>query len=498
MATAAITGTATPSIREADIVTGSKTIIITLTGDTWVTAGATFDAQRQNIINGLDSAQAEAAGWDAQVKANLAVGTVVRTSNTIVTVTLSAQAAYNITARETVTVTIPATAVAGAAQIVATPTINCVQGPATFYVATDGSNTAAGDTWATRRLTIQSAVTSANTAGDTVYVAPGTYREEVTFGFSGTAGNVISLIGDYTGANTSGTKGIVRITGSANDIARTRANCITATGKSYITVRGFRFDLGSSHLINLLTTCANWTISACNFATEGNGRYGVSMASACTNAAISNCLFTGCGGVAASGTATDNSGHTITSCVFQSVFSIGGASSGVNIVGVGGVTVSNCVIMGTTAQGINATSLNGGQTVTVNNCILTGCWYAFYAGSVGMITENYNATWDNSTDRFNVTAGANSVARPPLFDTRWFFEMVNGGRMVTPFDLASYSSIVEYTSGTGAPSTDIRGASAKGTYREWGALEYDSTLSIAGGGASRVIGSPFIRGLGAV
>jgi hypothetical protein len=33
--TAAITGTATASITEADIVTGGKTIIITLTGDTW-------------------------------------------------------------------------------------------------------------------------------------------------------------------------------------------------------------------------------------------------------------------------------------------------------------------------------------------------------------------------------------------------------------------------------------------------------------------------------
>jgi hypothetical protein len=36
--TAAVTGTATASITEADIVTGGKTIIITLTGDTWIPA----------------------------------------------------------------------------------------------------------------------------------------------------------------------------------------------------------------------------------------------------------------------------------------------------------------------------------------------------------------------------------------------------------------------------------------------------------------------------
>jgi hypothetical protein len=125
-ATAAITGTAaettTNKLRESHIVAGGKTVIITLTGDTWVAAGATFDAQRQNIINGLDSAQAEAAGWDAEVKAKLAVTDVVRTSDTVVTVTLSAQAAFNITAAETITCTIPATALTGGNAIVATPT----------------------------------------------------------------------------------------------------------------------------------------------------------------------------------------------------------------------------------------------------------------------------------------------------------------------------------------------------------------------------------------
>jgi len=120
---AALTGTATATIDEDDIVTGGKTIILTLTGDTWVTAGATFDAQRQNIINGLDSAQAEATGWDAEVKAKEVVTAVVRTSNTVVTITLSAAAAYDITAQETITATIPASALTtSASPVVATPT----------------------------------------------------------------------------------------------------------------------------------------------------------------------------------------------------------------------------------------------------------------------------------------------------------------------------------------------------------------------------------------
>jgi hypothetical protein len=83
-----------------------------------------FDDIRQDIINGLNSAQAEATGWNAIVTAGIPVSAVVRTSNTVVTITLPAFGSYDITADETITVTVPATAVAGAAPIVATPTFS--------------------------------------------------------------------------------------------------------------------------------------------------------------------------------------------------------------------------------------------------------------------------------------------------------------------------------------------------------------------------------------
>lgn len=121
-ASIAVTGTITPSASETDIVSGGKTIILTVTGDTWVASGATFDAQRQNIINGLDSAQSELLGWDNVVKALQGVAGVVRTSDSVVTITLDAQLTYNITATETITATIPSTALKLAAAIVGTPT----------------------------------------------------------------------------------------------------------------------------------------------------------------------------------------------------------------------------------------------------------------------------------------------------------------------------------------------------------------------------------------
>lgn len=132
---AAITGTIISSVTEADIVTGGKTLIITLVNDTWIAAGAaSFDLQRDEIIAGVTSAQSEATGWNLVPKALQSLGGVVRTSDTVVTITWDAFVTYDITAQETITVTVPSTAVAGGVSIVANPTFNvAVVGGATVY-----------------------------------------------------------------------------------------------------------------------------------------------------------------------------------------------------------------------------------------------------------------------------------------------------------------------------------------------------------------------------
>lgn len=120
-AQAALTGTVTTAT-EANIVSGGKTIILTLTNDTWVASGATFDAQRQNIINGCTASSSPTDGWNDEVKSTMVVGNVVRTSATVVTITLPAVAGYSISDGETVTVTIPSTALTSGQTLVASPT----------------------------------------------------------------------------------------------------------------------------------------------------------------------------------------------------------------------------------------------------------------------------------------------------------------------------------------------------------------------------------------
>jgi hypothetical protein len=121
---AAITGTIVPSATVAEIVVVGETIVITLANDSWVGPGAAFDAVRQDIIDGLDSAGGEANGWNNEVRDKQGVGGVIRTNATTVTITLDAQAAYDIAASETITVTVPASAVTSAGAIVATPTFD--------------------------------------------------------------------------------------------------------------------------------------------------------------------------------------------------------------------------------------------------------------------------------------------------------------------------------------------------------------------------------------
>ena len=150
-ATAAITGTADGAASSA-IVVGGTTIIITLTDDTWVTAGATFNAIRQDIIDGLDAAASPTHGWNNEVRDGTLLETnVVRTSDTVVTITLPATSAYDINAAEAITVTVPASAL--------TTSASPITGDVTVDITASSASTS----------TIMIGSSDANGAGGTIY-----------------------------------------------------------------------------------------------------------------------------------------------------------------------------------------------------------------------------------------------------------------------------------------------------------------------------------------
>lgn len=95
------------SLTESQIIAGGETIVITLIGDTWI---ADITAQRQAILDGITG---------TTFIASQDVSTVVRTSDTVVTITLQAVPSYAITGDETGSVTVPATALAGTGDLIA-------------------------------------------------------------------------------------------------------------------------------------------------------------------------------------------------------------------------------------------------------------------------------------------------------------------------------------------------------------------------------------------
>jgi hypothetical protein len=292
-----------------------------------------------------------------------------------------------------------------------------------YYVGSGGDNGNAGTSWGARKLTLNGVEDIPVAAGDVCYIAPGTYRELLTVDVSGSGGSPITYIGDYTGANTDGVGGVVRITGSDNDQSATRANCITATSKNYRTFRGFLFDLCTSNLATF-DGCTNTIIQDCNFSRFQAGLDALVIQGAAQAAAkVERCLFR-CVQIGIKFThssTVDNAGHEVLNCIF-----VGANNHMVRSDRVGGITVKNSTFLDCTAGVRVNTALTAGQTVTVNNCIFTKCNLGVGATTTAEFVEDYNAFHGNIADRTNVSTGSNSNTYPPLFDSRWFFEMVLG------------------------------------------------------------------------
>jgi len=116
-----VTGTGVPTQTEASVVLGGKTIILTLTGDTFVTGTSSEDG----IAAGSDSdIAASGTNWDSLIKSALDnTDVALSVGDTVATITLPAFATYDIPATETITWTIPAASLTiGTSPVVATPT----------------------------------------------------------------------------------------------------------------------------------------------------------------------------------------------------------------------------------------------------------------------------------------------------------------------------------------------------------------------------------------
>ena len=337
---------------------------------------------------------------------------------------------------------------------------------ATIYVGPTAAGLEDGTSWANRYGSLNAAEDRPIVANDTVYVAPGVYRELLTCDVSGNAGNPITYIADVTGEHTDGVGGIVRVTGSDNDQTTTRTNCVTMTARDYRTFRGFLFDVSSSFLFNV-SNCQHLIIEDCYFG-EGGGTAAVYVASTSTNVTVRRCDFVGGRSEAIyfiHSATVDDTANVVENCLLQGSGGVGR----VRIERIGGITIRNCTII-SAAQGVRVlTSPAAGQTITVNNCIISCCGIGLQAAAAGFLVENYNAFFGNGSDRSNVAVGANSVAHAAIFQPRMLY---SGYRFPsTPGDLAEWSTL--NLAGTGETTTDLYGIAKPATAAKstWGAVQ---------------------------
>lgn len=143
---------------------------------------------------------------------------------------------------------------------------------ATYYVRTDGNDSNAGTGPATNQAwqTIGKALGATGIgSGDTLYVAPGDYRQTATITVGGTYSAVTSVIGDPTGSQFSGiTPGRVLITNRlSNDLGNASGTftLFSLTSKNFLRFSNFVFEQSGNQGIFTTIDCVELRWNKCWF-----------------------------------------------------------------------------------------------------------------------------------------------------------------------------------------------------------------------------------------
>ena len=281
---------------------------------------------------------------------------------------------------------------------------------ATYYVQPNGSNanTGLGASNAQAWQTVQKALGATGIgSGDTLYIAPGIYREAITI--AGTYSATTSIIGDRTASQFSSiSAGYVRITGLASDAlgVSTSVGNFTTNGKSYLT-----FDsLWLEHKITVAASSTNITFIRCQITTTFQPTPSVTGQSVLqiTTTGQSAILFDKCyiqGGVYIDGSGTATTTR-FNACLVELASVSEGGFEFVNS-GAPAMTFSNCTIFG----GMRAQVFRGysppSGAASIYNCLIVPdyCTPTLGSNNAGVFVEDFNAGYISRT---TVAAGLNS------------------------------------------------------------------------------------------
>tara|TARA_R110000868_G_scaffold188245_1_gene430947 strand:- start:16 stop:1164 length:1149 start_codon:yes stop_codon:yes gene_type:complete len=348
---------------------------------------------------------------------------------------------------------------------------------ATYYVATYGSNSNNGTSASTPWLTLGFALGAASgtnpglTAGDTVWVAPGTYRGAVTYGAgNGTAGNTIKIYGDprFTQAWTSGASGVVRVTSYTSDTTVPTAGNTLAIIGDYIELQDFYLDGNPTGTVPINTPSAavlflrgsNLSVTRCVVqSTVTSRQVGINWycATGAKSLTIDRCtvlapLSIWC--LIASQTTNYN-----IDCNVKDTFMLSGTTDYALIVEnfstfVTGAKIFNNTMMSQT-QGLILFNVGsfGAVTTELRNNIIYAQKGTAVSGNGQTITQTNNYIYA-ATNYSNISPTTNNVAAPMLDMSGGRMQSINGLPWFAPI---AGSPVIGAGTATGAPTVDLYG-----------------------------------------
>ena len=351
----------------------------------------------------------------------------------------------------------------------------------TYYVAPYGSNANNGTSPSTPWLTVQFALGAASgtnpglVAGDTVWIAPGTYREVVTSTtLTGSAGNTIKIYGDptFTRAWTGGSAGRVRLTNYITDTAiPSGSQAISITG-DYIDIQDLCIDGAPTGSLAVNTAgCAVMFVSGGNISINRCVVQGlatirsVGIACYCTSGK-KTILIDRCAVYAGfpvwfystSQTATYDWDVTLRdSFIFSNIATFGPTVvfEGASANQITGVKIYNNFVF-TNTNGITFTNIaqvSGTSTILRNNYISAGSGIGVTSGSSITISQTNNVILA-ATTYTNISPTTNTTVAP-MFD--FGASRVQGYSMLPWFAPATGSPLIGAGTATGAPTVDLYG-----------------------------------------
>ena len=350
----------------------------------------------------------------------------------------------------------------------------------TYYVAPYGSNSNNGTTPATPWLTIQFALGAASgtnpglVAGDTVWIAPGTYREVITYGGgNGTAGNTIKIYGDptFTRSWTSGSVGRVRITNYVtNDTTLPTLGNTFQCVADYIDIQDISFDgapTGSVTGNTVSEACVflrggNISVTRCAIQSTNNSRQ-VGIEWVCPTGkktfTLDRCSVMAGFAVwcySLSQTGPYDVDANIKSCFIMSGQDLGLVLEGAVANQIVGLKAYNNTIISNGTIGVyfhNPSVTSSTTTVLRNNLIYCTRGIGVQAASSITITQSNNFVMA-TTSYTNVSPTTNTITAP-MFDIA--SSRIQQFSMFPWFSPLTGSPVIGAGSTTGAPSVDLYG-----------------------------------------